>query len=96
MEGRVAMIPEACRQLINAGHEVILERGAGALSGYPDERYAALGVELVEGPAELYAAAQLVLKVKEPQPSELALLKADHRLFSPPSRNLCGGCRRSG
>jgi len=76
------MIPEACRQLIGAGHEVILERGAGALSGYPDERYAALGVELVEGPAELYAAAQLVLKVKEPQPSELALLKADHRLFS--------------
>jgi alanine dehydrogenase len=76
------MIPEACRQLIGAGHEVILERGAGALSGYPDERYAALGVELVDGPADLYAAAQLVLKVKEPQPSELALLKADHRLFS--------------
>jgi alanine dehydrogenase len=76
------MIPEACRQLIGAGHEVILERGAGALSGYPDERYVALGVELVDGPADLYAAAQLVLKVKEPQPSELALLKADHRLFS--------------
>ena len=82
MEGRVAMIPEACGQLIGAGHEVVLERGAGTLSGYPDERYAALGVELADGPAELYAAAQLILKVKEPQPSELALLNSGHRLFS--------------
>lgn len=76
------MVPEACKHLIGSGHEIILERGAGALSGYPDEGYAALGVELVEGPAELYAAAQLILKVKEPQPSELNLLNAEQRLFS--------------
>jgi len=82
MEGRVAMVPEACRQLLGAGHDVIMERSAGALSGYPDERYAALGVELVDGPAALYAGAQLILKVKEPQASELALLTSDHRLFS--------------
>jgi alanine dehydrogenase len=50
MEGRVAMIPEACGQLLRAGHDVILERGAGVLSGYGDERYAELGVELVDGP----------------------------------------------
>jgi alanine dehydrogenase len=82
MEGRVAMIPEACKQLLGAGHTVILERGAGTLSGYGDERYAALGVDLVDGPAELYGAAQFILKVKEPQPGELALLTRDHLLFS--------------
>ena len=76
------MIPEACRQLLGAGHAVIMERGAGTLSGYSDERYAAIGVELVDGAAELYAAAQLILKVKEPQASELLLLRRDHLLFS--------------
>jgi alanine dehydrogenase len=82
MEGRVAMIPEACRQLLEAGHAVVLEQGAGALSGYDDESYMAIGVDLVEGPAELYASAQLILKVKEPQRSELALLNRDQLLFS--------------
>lgn len=82
MEGRVALIPEACKQLLSAGHTVIIEQGAGALSGYGDERYVAIGVELADGPSELYAAAQLILKVKEPQTSELALLNRDHLLFS--------------
>jgi alanine dehydrogenase len=82
MEGRVALIPEACKQLLGAGHTVILEKGAGVLSGYEDARYAEIGVELADGPAGLYAAAQLILKVKEPQASELALLNRDHLLFS--------------
>src|SRR5512147_1379280 len=82
MEGRVAMIPEACRHLLGAGHTVIMERHAGILSGYDDESYAAIGVDLVGGAAELYAAAQLILKVKEPQAGELALLNRDHLLFS--------------
>jgi alanine dehydrogenase len=82
MEGRVAMIPEACRQLLGAGHTIIMEQGAGILSGYGDESYAAIGVKLVDGAAELYAAAQLILKVKEPQAGELALLNRDHLLFS--------------
>ena len=76
------MVPDACRQLLNSGHSVILERGAGALSGYDDECYETLGVELVDGSAELYGTAQLVLKVKEPQASELMLLRRDHLLFS--------------
>jgi alanine dehydrogenase len=76
------MIPEACKQLIGAGHSVFLECGAGVLSGYLDENYAALGVTLMDGPAELYGTAQLIVKVKEPQASELALLTSDHRLFS--------------
>jgi alanine dehydrogenase len=82
MEGRVAMIPEACKQLLGAGHTVVIEQGAGVLSGYTDESYRAIGVELVDGPAELYATAQLILKVKEPQASELALLNRDQLLFS--------------
>ena len=82
MEGRVALVPEACRQLLNAGHTILMEQGAGLLSGYSDESYAALGVRLVGAAAEVYAGAQLILKVKEPQVGEVALLNKEHLLFS--------------
>ncbi len=82
MEGRVALVPEACRQLLNAGHTILMEQGAGLLSGYSDESYAALGVRLVGAAAEVYAGAQLILKVKEPQDGEVALLNKEHLLFS--------------
>jgi alanine dehydrogenase len=76
------MIPEACRQLLDAGHTLLLEQGAGTLSGYPDEQYSALGVKVERSAREVYAGAQLILKVKEPQPQELTLLGRDHLLFS--------------
>ena len=81
-EGRVALIPEACRPLLDAGHTLLVEQGAGIPSGFRDEDYSAIGVTIVRGPAEIYAGAQLILKVKEPQVSELALLGREHLLFS--------------
>lgn len=81
MEGRVALVPEACRQLVDAGHSVIIEHNAGLQSGYGDDHYITSGVSIVADAAEVFANAELLLKVKEPQQSELGLLTKDHLLF---------------
>ncbi|MEZ5557594.1 MAG: alanine dehydrogenase [Pseudomonadales bacterium] len=81
LEGRVALIPAAAGELINRGHEVLLQRGAGLASGYDDAQYESLGVTLLPDAASLYEAAQLVVKVKEPLPDEYPLLRRDHVLF---------------
>lgn len=82
LEGRVALIPAAAGQLVMQGHEVLVEQGAGILSGYPDAAYRTAGVTLVETAEALYGQAQLIVKVKEPQPAEVAMLREDHVLFS--------------
>lgn len=81
-EGRVALIPAACAQLIQHGHEVFVQTQAGILSGYSDADFQAAGVTVLPDAAGVYGQAQLVVKVKEPQPAELALLRPDHVLFS--------------
>lgn len=80
-EGRVALVPEACRELVQRGHTVLVQQGAGEASGYPDEMYARAGAKLVDTAASLYGEAQLVVKVKEPVAADLAYLRADHLLF---------------
>ena len=82
LEGRVALIPAAASKLVAEGHEVLLERDAGRLSGYSDEQYAQAGVRIVADAATLYGEAQLIVKVKEPQPVEVAMLREDQLLFS--------------
>ena len=81
-EGRVALVPEACAQLITQGHEVFVQAGAGRLSGYLDDAYVKQGVQIVPTAEALYASAPLIVKVKEPQPAELPYLTPEHRLFS--------------
>ncbi len=81
-EGRVALIPAACAQLIQHGHEVYVQSQAGLMSGYTDPDYQNAGVTILPDAAATYAEAQLLVKVKEPQPPELELLRADHLLFS--------------
>ena len=81
LEGRVALIPEACAALIRQGNEVFIESGAGELSGYKDEQYSAHGVVIKETAAELYAEACLIVKVKEPIDDDLQYLRKDHILF---------------
>ncbi|MGE0081694.1 MAG: alanine dehydrogenase [Thiohalomonadaceae bacterium] len=80
-EGRVALVPAAAADLVRAGHEVFLQTGAGFPSGYADQDYAQVGVCILPDAAALYEAAQMIIKVKEPQPAELALLRGDHLLF---------------
>lgn len=82
LEGRVALVPEAVGALVRAGHEVLLQSGAGEKSGYPDSAYAALGVRIVPNAAALYGTARLIVKVKEPIAPEYALLRSDHIVFS--------------
>ena len=81
-EGRVALIPAACAQLIQHGHEVYVQSQAGVMSGYTDADYQSAGVSVAPDAATLYAQAQLLVKVKEPQAAEFELLRSDHLLFS--------------
>ena len=80
-EYRVAMTPGGARQLVEAGHRVLVERGAGDGSGFADEQYRAAGAEIVPTGADAWAA-QMVVKVKEPQPVEYDFLRPDLTLFT--------------
>ena len=82
LEGRVALIPDAAGHLVRQGHEVYVQQDAGRLSGYSDEDYRKVGVQMLSDAVSLYGAAELIVKVKEPQPEEFELLRADHLLFS--------------
>ncbi len=82
LEGRVGLIPAACAEIAAAGHEVFLETGAGVASGYQDEDYRQIGVNICPSAESLYSAAQLVVKVKEPIEAEYGLLNEQHILFS--------------
>lgn len=81
-EGRVALVPADCRALLAAGCEVCIEQGAGHNSGYADADYSAAGVAVLDSAEALYAAAQLVVKVKQPLAHDLQYLRSDHLLFS--------------
>ncbi len=79
-EFRVGITPAGVRSLVAAGHEVWVESQAGAALGWDDAQYAAAGARILISPAEVYAC-PLVVKVKEPQPSEWALLHEGQTLF---------------
>lgn len=81
LEGRVGLIPSACAELVRAGHEVFIEQSAGVKSGYPDDDFRAVGVEVVADAAEVYGRAEMVVKVKEPVEGDLGHLRRDHLLF---------------
>ncbi len=81
LEGRVALVPDACSTLVAAGHEVFVQADAGTASGFGDLDFTAAGATIVPDAAALYGRAELVVKVKEPLPAELPLLRRDHLLF---------------
>lgn len=81
-EARVAVVPGVVKQLTSQGHEVFVQAGAGVGSSYSDEHYLAAGARIVPGAGEVFAEAELIVKVKEPQESELALLTEKHTLFT--------------
>ena len=81
-ENRVALLPSAAYQLIKHGHQVIVERGAGTGSGYPDSDYEQAGARLVAEHDAVFAEAELIVKVKEPLPDEYPLLRPGQLLFT--------------
>jgi alanine dehydrogenase len=80
-EYRVAMTPGGVRQLVEGGHEVWVETGAGEGSGFDDAQYRASGARVVSASADAWNA-ELVIKVKEPQPNEYAFLRPDLTIFT--------------
>lgn len=81
-EFRVALLPSGAYQLVKRGHRVIVEKDAGLGIGFDDEDYRAAGAEIAETHEEVFATADLIVKVKEPQPSEIKLLRKGQILFT--------------
>lgn len=81
-EYRVALTPVGTRELTEHKHEVIVQSGAGEGSSISDDDYVAQGARIVSGAAEVFAEADLILGVKEPQPEEVALLREGQLLFT--------------
>ena len=81
-EYRVAMLPVGAEELTAAGHTVLVEAGAGQGSGILDSLYVEAGATLVDGPGPIWSQADLVIKVKEPQPEEWPLLRRGQTLFT--------------
>ena len=81
-EYRVALTPSGVRELTDRGHEVVVQAGAGEGSTIPDEHYAAQGATILPDAEAVFGEAELIVKVKEPQPEEVARLQARHTLFT--------------
>jgi alanine dehydrogenase len=100
-EYRVGLVPGSVRELMHHGHQVMVETTAGAGIGFDDDAYRAVGAEIAGSPEEVFAAADMIVKVKEPQPSEYTLLREGQLLYTylhlapdePQTRGLIGsGC----
>jgi len=81
-EYRVAITPAGVRELAAHGHEVLIQSGAGEGSAMSDEQFQAQGARIVPDADAVFGEAELILKVKEPQPEEVARLRAEHTLFT--------------
>src|SRR6188472_346066 len=81
-EYRVALTPAGVRELVDRGHSVVVQAGAGDGSAIPDEQYSRQGAQIVSDAEALFGEADLIVKVKEPQPVEVARLEARHTLFT--------------
>src|SRR6266571_4624104 len=81
-EQRVALLPSAAGQLVRREHSVLVEKSAGVGSGYPDEEYVKAGAEIVVLAKEVFARADMIVKVKEPLPAEWPLLRRGQILFT--------------
>jgi alanine dehydrogenase len=81
-EHRVGMTPGSVRQAVHHGHQVLVEQGAARDIGLDDDDYRAVGAEIVDTAEEVFARAELVVKVKEPQPVECAMLREGQVLFT--------------
>lgn len=81
-ENRVGLVPGGVQQLVQDGNEVFIQHDAGAGIGIPDEEYVRAGAKIVPTLEDAYAAGELIIKVKEPQQNEIALLRPHHILYT--------------
>ncbi len=99
-ESRVAMLPVGAELLTKDGHAVLIERGAGIASGFEDDAYVQAGAELVDTAKDVFDRAEMIVKVKEPQQPEIAMMRKDLLVFTyfhfAASRDLTAGCLDAG
>ena len=81
-EYRVALLPVGVEELVRFGHTVALQKTAGSGSGLPDSAYEECGATIVNTAAEVFASSDLIVKVKEPQPDEIALIRPQQIVFT--------------
>ncbi len=81
-EHRVGLVPSSVRELVARGHEVVVQAGAAKAIGITDEDYRKAGAQVVDTPAEVFDAADLIVKIKEPQAEEGPLLRSGQTLFT--------------
>jgi len=81
-EQRIGLVPSAAELLTKRGHTVLVEKSAGVGSGYPDEEYRKAGAEIVDLAKDVFARADMIVKVKEPLPAEFPLLRKGQILFT--------------
>lgn len=81
-ENRVSMIPFAVEELVKSGHTLLVEHNAGIGSGFSNENYITAGAQIIPTAAEVFQAADMIVKVKEPQPVEIEMIKKDQIVFT--------------
>lgn len=81
-EYRVGLVPSSVRELINHGHQVLIQKGAGEKIGFDDHAYETVGAQVLPTREQIYAQAEMIIKVKEPQPEECLLLRENQVLFT--------------
>lgn len=81
-EYRVGMLPVGAEEMTRAGHTVLVQRDAGIGSGLPDQLYEEAGAKMVDTAAEVFATADMIVKVKEPQPAEISMLRPGQVMFT--------------
>ena len=81
-EYRVGLTPASVRELIAHGHQVLVQRNAGAAIGLTDAQYAGAGAEVADSPEEIFARSEMIVKVKETQPQESAMLRGRQILYT--------------
>ena len=81
-EKRVALTPNGAQELINSNHSVLIEKSAGIGSGFKDSDYTEVGAKIISTPEDVYSQSDLIVKVKEPQPNEIPLIKENQIVFT--------------
>ena len=81
-EFRVGMTPNAAQEAVAHGHSVVIQTGAGIGAGFPDADYTAAGAEILDSAEEIFATADMIVKVKEPQAVERKMLREGQLLFT--------------
>jgi alanine dehydrogenase len=99
-EYRVALLPVGAEMLISEGHQILIETGAGIGSGYDDAQYQAVGATLIDNSADIFARADLIVKVKEPMQPEYSMLRPGQIVFTyfhfAANRELTEACLHAG